>query len=152
MIKVLFVCSGNTCRSPMAVSIFKKILKDNDKSNNYQITSAGLNARVGDNININAVEVLKEFNIPISKTTAKQIDVDKILNADFVITMTSEQRDFLKNYNNVYSLSDITNMHDILDPYGEDISVYKKVCEDLIKQIQILFEKLEKNEIKKREE
>lgn len=151
MKKILFVCSGNTCRSPMAVSILKKIVKDNNKLEDYQISSAGLNARVGDNINVNAVEILKKFEIPSSRTTAKQIDVDKILNADYVITMTSEQRDFLKNYNNVYSLSDITNQHDISDPYGEDISVYRKVCEDLLKQIQILFEKLENDDIKKRE-
>ena len=152
MKKILFVCSGNTCRSPMAVSIFKKILKDNDKLNEYQVQSAGLNARVGDSINVNAVEALKEFDIPVVRHTVNQIDVDRILKSDFVITMTTEQRDFLKNYTNVYSLGEITKQHDILDPYGEDKSVYKKVCECLINQIGILFTKLENNEIEKKAE
>lgn len=146
MKKILFVCSANTCRSPMALCIFKKILKDNKKSSEFLVSSAGINARINSPMNDNAISVLKEFKIPVVKFLSSQIDVKEINSSFLVITMTQEQKEFLSAFNNVKSIKEITNNSDIVDPFGQDIEVYRKVCEQLIKDLNIVYEKLVKEE------
>ena len=147
MRKILFVCSRNTCRSPMAVSILKNILRKNNVDKKYSISSAGLNARVGEPMNEHAIKALKDNNVNVCKHTGEQISVQTINDNDLVITMTQEQQEFLSAFTNVYSLKQLTSVNDITDPYGEDQSVYDEVCKDLIKSLNVLFNKLEEKEL-----
>ena len=147
MRKILFVCSRNTCRSPMAVSILKNILRKNNADKKYSISSAGLNARVDEPMNERAIKALKDNNIKVSQHLGTQISVNIINDNDLVITMTQEQQEFLSAFTNVYSLKQLTSINDIIDPYGEDESVYDKVCKDLINSLNVLYNKLEGKEL-----
>ena len=142
MKKVLFVCAGNICRSPMAVCIFNDILSKNKLKNTIFVSSAGISAKNNMSMNENAVKALKKFNIPVLPHSSKLLNEDDIINSDIILTMTTEQKEFLSNYNNVYSIKELTGKNDILDPFGEDFDFYLTVCQELINATNIIFKKL----------
>ena len=143
MKKIIFVCNGNICRSPMAKSILEKLLKDKKIKDKYAVFSCGINAVNGLEMNDNAKKVLKENKIKPCNHLSKRLDEKDILSSDYVITMTTEQKEFLENYNNVYSLNDLTKCGEIVDPYGEDYAVYQKVFDALFKSMNNLIKFLE---------
>ena len=81
---ILFLCTGNSCRSQMAEGIAKKYL------HNVQIESAGTNP---ESVNPNAIYTMKEINIDISKNHSKKINDDELLKYDLVITLCGDARD-----------------------------------------------------------
>lgn len=78
--RITFVCTGNTCRSPIAESIAKKMLVDDT------INSRGLFAIDGQSVSPESLEVIMEHNLP-EPTVAKQFS-EKDLNSDLILTMT----------------------------------------------------------------
>lgn len=146
MKKILFVCNGNTCRSPMAVSIFKNLLNDKKIRNKYVIHSAGINAGNNLPMNDNAIKALKTLNIKVFPHSSMRLDEKDLESSNIVITMTTEQKEFLSNYKNVYSIKELTSGEDILDPFGEDFECYLKVCQKLIDSIEKIFDLLEKKD------
>ena len=135
--KIIFACSGNTCRSPMAEAVFKKMLKD-EGIKDVEVESRGVVANVGADISENAKKALKSAGIPFKKHTATQITTDDILNCDFVICMTERHRMRLGCLPKVFTLGQMTGCGDIVDPYGKDEETYKK-C---LKEIQAALTKL----------
>lgn len=148
MKKILFVCNGNTCRSPMAVCIFKNFLKERKLENKFIIHSAGINAVNNLPMNDSAIKALKTLNVRVFPHSSMRIEEKDLLEADIVITMTTEQKEFLSNYNNVYSIKELTKNEDVLDPFGEDFDCYLKVCSKLIDDVRIILDLLvEDNDI-----
>ena len=146
--KIVFVCTGNTCRSPMAVCIFKKMLKEKKVAENFVVHSAGINAGNNLPMNDNAIKALKTLNIPVLQHSSMRVEENDILESNIVITMTTEQKEFLSNYKNVYSIKQLAKSEDILDPFGEDFECYLKVCQRLIKDLnKILNLLVEENDI-----
>ena len=135
--KIIFACSGNTCRSPMAEAVFKKMLKDEDVKG-VEVESRGVVANVGADISENAKKALKSAGIPFKKHSAKQITTDDILNCDFVICMTERHRMRLGCLPKVFTLGQMTGCGDIVDPYGKDEETYK----ECLKEIQAALTKL----------
>ncbi len=135
--KIIFACSGNTCRSPMAEAVFKKMLKD-EGIKDVEVESRGVVANVGADISENAKKALKSAGIPFKKHTAKQITTDDILNCDFVICMTERHRMRLGCLPKVFTLGQMTGCGDIVDPYGKDEETYK----ECLKEIQAALTKL----------
>ena len=135
--KIIFACSGNTCRSPMAEAVFKKMLKD-EGVKGVEVESRGVVANVGADISENAKKALKSAGIPFKKHSAKQITTDDILNCDFVICMTERHRMRLGCLPKVFTLGQMTGCGDIVDPYGKDEETYK----ECLKEIQAALTKL----------
>ena len=80
-----FLCTGNSCRSQMAEGLGKKYLSDE-----WEVLSAGIEAH---GLNPNAVKAMNEINIDISNHTSDVIDMETLINADFVVTLCGDAAD-----------------------------------------------------------
>jgi protein-tyrosine-phosphatase len=141
--KVLFVCSGNTCRSPMAEVIFKDLSKK--KGLSFKAGSAGVFAQK-EPINPNAVLALKELGYaPPKSRQSKPLTPALLKSADVVFTMTSEQKSLLQPYaKKVYSMKDVLGF-DVSDPYGKDLGEYIRTAKDLETAVKKIMEYLSKS-------
>jgi protein-tyrosine phosphatase len=95
MIKqVLFVCTGNTCRSSMAEALLRKMLKEDlgEKAATIHVVSAGTSARSGEVAAQNAIEVMEKEGIDLRSHRARRLTPELVQTADLVLTMTLEQK------------------------------------------------------------
>lgn len=88
MIKILFICHGNICRSPMAEFIFKKLVNDKGLSNEFEICSAATSTEeIGSGIYYPAKECLKKHNIPFDQHRSRQINKTDLEYFDYIVAM-----------------------------------------------------------------
>lgn len=91
MTKILFICHGNICRSPMAEFIMKKLVSDAGLSSSFKIDSAATSTEeIGNGIHYGAKEKLTEKNIPFSAHRARQITDEDYAEYDYLIGMDVE--------------------------------------------------------------
>lgn len=146
MIKILFVCLGNICRSPMAEFVCKDIVEREGLSDEFLIDSAATSREeIGNGIHRGTRRKLEEQGIKYTEHRARQIIKDDYLKYDYIIGMEERNiRDIIRivgkdKENKIYRLMDFTNMpKDIADPWytgNFDITYeeIKKGCEWLIK-------------------
>lgn len=145
--KVLFICTGNTCRSCMAEAIFNHYSEDL-----HQGLSAGVAVVNGSKTSLNSSAVVMEsLKINISDRKAVQLTEEHIKNSSLILAMTESICDYLKRVypkyqNNIYSLNSFVGIEgEILDPYGGTLSVYKNTFEQLKNSIILLLNKLKED-------
>ena len=143
---IYFVCTGNTCRSPMAEAILKS-----RNLPNINVKSAGIYALEGGEMSENARAVLREENIQHHHVST-QINAQDIEWADLVLTMTSAhkemiKRTFIEAKSKTYTLKEYVTPYssqDVFDPFGGDLHMYKQTFQELkrlIEQFEILQKK-----------
>ena len=139
--KIIFVCTGNTCRSPMAEAAFRAELKKR-KIAWYTVQSMGLSAKAGTPMSQNAQAALKDAGIPFSaKFTSKPLTEKAVKGAYAVVCMTESHRAALGNLPNVTSMRALTG-RDVPDPYGQGVEVYSRTLAAIMAGFGEIIEKL----------
>jgi len=130
--KVLFVCTGNICRSPMAEGLLKKMAKNNQWP--LEVQSAGLAAFNGVPATPEAVEACQEKGIDISIHQSQPLSKTLVLESTLILTMTDKHKESILRKmpqlaDKVCLLSDFAGngIEDVEDPVGQSIEVYRKI-------------------------
>ena len=151
---IVFVCTGNTCRSPMAEFIFRQKAEELGLSK-LKVNSAGTNAKKGDKMNAKSAEILTKKGFDVHLFKAKPIDEKMLKQSLAIVCMTDAQRDTLMEMrwqvlradgeeeieNNVYSFSELAG-YQVMDPYGRDMECYRYVYELILGGMPAIVEKL----------
>jgi protein-tyrosine phosphatase len=148
MIRVLFVCLGNICRSPMAEAVFAHKVREAGLENEIEIDSAGTGAwHVGHPAHHGTLDVLRRNTIPYDGR-ARQIQADDLAKFDYIVTMDDENlrnvRTLGKSVGHVRPLlayAPTLFTHEVPDPYyaGGFDKVYELVnsgCTGLLEAIR----------------
>ena len=140
---ILLVCTGNTCRSPMAEAILKQIAGQ-DRS--VQVLSGALAAAEGMPASENAVLAMQEMGLDISAHTAKNIHVRE---ADLILTMTqAHKRALIQLFGSeaekkTFALLEyIGQPGDIADPFGQDLDAYRACAAQLNDALTKVYDKI----------
>ncbi|MCX7714342.1 MAG: low molecular weight protein arginine phosphatase [Clostridia bacterium] len=125
---ILFICTGNTCRSPMAEGLMRKIAQDYRLD--ISVESAGIFAQSGEPASRYAIEAMAEYGVDISAHKAKQVTEELLKKSDIVLTMTQSHKEMLFSIaESVYTLNEYANVDgDIPDPYGGSLEEYKETA------------------------
>ena len=135
MIKILFVCHGNICRSPMAEYIFKKLIQEQGILEQFKVDSAATSREeIGNDIYPPAKKCLNKHGIPFGKHHARQITDTDLAYYDYIIAMEDYN---IKNLQRMFGdsdkyslLLDYTNtVGNISDPWysGDFETAYKEI-------------------------
>ena len=93
MVKVLFVCMGNICRSPTAEGVFRHMVEQSNAANKIAIDSAGTHAyHVGHPPDPRAQDAARKRNIDLGNQRARRVGADDFIEFDYVIAMDESNR------------------------------------------------------------
>jgi protein-tyrosine phosphatase len=132
---VTFVCTGNTCRSPMAEAMFKALTKENcDK---ILVQSRGLAANEGEPASTYAISVMEEQNVDISTHKATPLDLYDLRETDLFVCMTTSHRNALLRYGVDEQKLEVLN---VSDPFGGTKQDYIECAEQIKSKLGKLYE------------
>lgn len=141
MKRILFVCTGNTCRSPMAEAILRQKLKWAGIKG-IAVSSAGIGAVDGEKMSPNAFLALKQLGITCYSFRSRRLTEKILSRSDLVITMTETQKKSLSRKDCVYTAPEIAGGQEIKDPFGGSQEEYIRVSHELERVCNVLLQKM----------
>ncbi|MBQ1183384.1 MAG: low molecular weight protein arginine phosphatase [Clostridia bacterium] len=138
---IIFVCTGNTCRSPMAEALFKAGLSEDERLK-IEVKSYGLLAFGGDSASENAIEVMREQNIDISAHRSTPLSQFAVDNADLIVTMTDSHTNALLSVG-VPNEKIITL--NVPDPFGGSLDDYRHCADEIKSKLEDVYAYIRKS-------
>lgn len=142
--QILFICSGNICRSPMAEGYLRYSIPPKYKTK-VQITSAGTLGIENSPASFESVKVMQEQGIDISSHRSSGLSAQKVSNSDLILTMAKEHFDYIKNTFNPpqkklhllgeFGTASPCEYNSIPDPIGSDMDTYKECQKKIFTEI-----------------
>ena len=136
---ILFVCTGNTCRSPMAEVIARDYFARKDISN--KVISAGIQNIGGEPASTNAIAAVAEYGLDLKEHKNRLVNRMLVETSDKILTMTIAQRDLLRiAYYDVENIDEKVQTlsycatgedKDLEDPFFAELDVYRKTRDEI---------------------
>ena len=148
--KIMFICTGNICRSAMAHKLLEKKIKDN-KIPNVEVYSCGIYAVDGDKATFNAEEAMQEYDVDMNTHTATNIKKSPIEEMDLILCATTAHKNavqqmYPKIKDKIYTMKEYAQTDskdlDIRDPWGYDIETYRFCASEIDACLEKIIEKI----------
>lgn len=141
MDKIVFICTGNTCRSPMAEGLFRA--HNGEEKTGLAALSAGMYTSDGLPASGNAVTAAAELGADITSHRSRMLTPELAREAKYLVCMTGAHYDRLCELfpdcaDKIFTLLP----EDISDPFGGDLAIYRRSAAEIDKGVQAVIESL----------
>lgn len=150
---IVFVCTANVCRSPMAEKLFVDAFEKSKSKKNVKVFSAGISAMDGDQASENSIDACEEIGLDLKDHRSAALTRATAENASAIFCMTESHRALLQMYFDLPETTQVFLMREFMegenkelpDPYGQNIDVYRNCRENMKESIPSLLKWVEKN-------
>jgi protein-tyrosine-phosphatase len=146
--KILFVCTGNTCRSPMAEAIARHVAGERGLTD-LVVASAGTGAHDGTPASDGALLVAMEQGVDLAGHRARTLSAELVASADVILTMSDQHLrrvEELGGAGRAYLLTDFASRGNstrhVSDPFGGDLATYRATFEELEDEIRRVIDRV----------
>ena len=147
-LNIFFICTGNTCRSPLAEQIFNEQARDLSA----HAFSAGLDAKAGSSMSPGAADALTNLGYTPTAHSPIMVSTEAVEEADVILTFTKDQKDelgqrFPAAIEKLFTISEYANRGtgvsvDVPDPYGKSAEVYEETAETIDSLVELIVSSL----------
>ncbi len=148
---ILMVCSGNTCRSPLAAVMLQARLASEQELPGITVSSAGTSAWDGSPASEGSYLVALERGLDLSTHRARMLTTDQVQRADLILTMTAAHASRVADLGGASKVATMAEYagaesaaRDVPDPFGSDVEAYRATADIMSGLIESIVERLRK--------
>lgn len=148
MFNIIVVCTGNTCRSPMAEALLKEKVTKAGLAGKINVSSAGLAAGAACPASRGAYTVMKGRGLDLVSHRSQQLTPENIITADLILTMTKGHKEAILAFlpqarHKIFTLPEYAGgSGDVADPFGGDTGIYAKCADQIAGLVDKVWEKI----------